>query len=82
MREKSERCCRKRKELLAIGEPIAELPGREIHQLDLVGRLDRGVRHGFAHGHAGNLAHGVRTYRIRRRRLGMADAEGLRGNDA
>ena len=32
---------------------------RQIHQLDLVRRLDHRVRHGLPHGHAGDLADGV-----------------------
>ena len=44
---------------LAFRQPLPELPGRDIHQLDLIGGLDHRVGHGLAHGHAGDLADGV-----------------------
>ncbi len=44
---------------LALLEPLEEVVGGQIHQLDLVGALEDGVGHGLSHHHAGDLGHHV-----------------------
>ncbi len=44
---------------LARGQPLAQLLGRDVDQLDLVGVRQRPVRHRLAHPHAGDLPHHV-----------------------
>ena len=36
-------------------QPLQQIVGRHVHQLDLVGLLEDGVGHGLAHGDAGDL---------------------------
>ena len=40
-------------------QPLQQVIGRQVDQLDLVGLLDDPIRHGFAHDHAGDLGHHV-----------------------
>ena len=40
---------------LALLQPLEQVIGRQVDQLDLVGLLDDPIRHGLAHDHAGDL---------------------------
>ena len=46
---------------LALGQPLAQCLGRQVHQFNFVGQLENGIGHGFLHHRAGDLPHGVRA---------------------
>src|SRR3984957_10674815 len=39
----------------AFPEPLDEVGGRQIDQLDRIGAVEYGIRHGFAHAYVSNL---------------------------
>ncbi len=42
---------------LALAQPLDQVGGREVDRLDVVGAVEDGIGHGFAHADAGDLRH-------------------------